>query len=55
MDSLIADYVERLKTEIIAIPEDSGLFITEDKCVVVGENQVKVFPGGIEVIKDQAI
>ena len=44
MDDLIKEYTERLVAEIIAIPEDSGLFIDNEKISVVGENSVKKFP-----------
>lgn len=44
MDDLVMEYIKRLGTEIIAIPEDSGLFIDNGKVSVVGENSVKRFP-----------
>lgn len=44
MDDLIMEYARRLGTEIIAIPEDSGLFVENNKISVVGENSVKRFP-----------
>lgn len=44
MDDLIVEYTKRLGTEIIAIPEDSGLFVENEKVSVVGENSVKRFP-----------
>ena len=51
MNNLIEEYVNRLGTKIIALPEDSGLYITDEKCIVVGENRVTIFPGGIEVVR----
>jgi len=44
MDDLVMEYTKRLGTKIIAIPEDSGLYIDNGKIFVVGENSVKIFP-----------
>jgi len=45
-DNHIVNYISKSNNNIIGIPEDSGIFINNDRVSVVGEGDVKVFPEG---------
>ncbi len=48
----IIKYSERLSTNIISIPENSGIFIDNGLISVVGEGDVVIFPDGRKYKKD---
>ncbi len=45
-DKDILQYNKQSNTNVIAIPENSGIFVNDGVISVIGEGDVKVFPGG---------
>ena len=55
IEATINEYTKKTNSQIIALPEDSGLFINDSEINVVGENSVILFPEKIEYIKGSVV